>query len=278
MKQDTKHLLWLMAWTAFCVCGVLGVNSCGKAAPETAPATAQVAPSSDSSASAPPAIPPPPPGLVPGVKVTQTVTTTTKGGEVVESAKNVGSHIKLNGTDIKAEALNVAPGQASLTPAPNASGGGFTGSLSAAFRSLVWLAWLIGIVGGLLIFAGCAALYLGQPLKASIGTIVGGSALVGCAIFPEFAQFIALGAIVYAVVSLWLTGFDAAKFRDAATSMTRAIDAHVRRNPTTTLLAEVKAATLPAQRDTIKRIKKKHELTAEPVASVPKDTQGGGAG
>lgn len=72
-----------------------------------------------------------------------------------------------------------------------------------------------GIVALLLILGGMAGLYLKQPVKASAGTIAIGIALLCAAIWVSFAEYILAGAAVAGAIALWLTGFDAAKFREA---------------------------------------------------------------
>lgn len=84
--------------------------------------------------------------------------------------------------------------------------------------------WIAGIIGLLLMLAGGAGLYLKQPLKAAIGTIAIGAVLLCSAIWINLALYILAGGAVYAAASLWLTGFDAAKFREASRAMLEGID------------------------------------------------------
>ncbi len=75
--------------------------------------------------------------------------------------------------------------------------------------------WFAGIIGVLLMLAGGVGLYLRQPIKASVGTIVIGVALLCSAIWIGLAMYLLAGVAVYAAITLWLTGFDAAGFRES---------------------------------------------------------------
>jgi hypothetical protein len=128
-----------------------------------------------------------------------------------------------------------AEGEAPTAETPKIkTGGGKTktsGSASIARSSAA--RWTVGIIGFLMLIGGAAGLYLRQPLKAAAGTAIIGIGLMAAAIWIDLAEYILAGLALYAAGSLWLTGWDAAKFREALRAVAAGVSDHVKDNPAT---------------------------------------------
>ncbi len=133
---------------------------------------------------------------------------------------------------------------------------------SASIEKSMAARWIVGILGFLLLLAGAAALYLRQPLKASIGTCAIGAGLIACALFPALALYILAGVALYAAASLWLTGWDATRFREALRATVEGVSKYATEKPehAPTLLAKIKESQDPGDKNTVDKIKSKDNL------------------
>lgn len=110
-------------------------------------------------------------------------------------------------------------------------GGRLDGDGSASITHSSGARWTVGIVGFVLLCAGGAGLYFRQPLKASTGTAAIGIGLICCGIWIDLALYILLGLALYTAATLWLTGFDAARFREALRAVAEGVDTLAKTNP-----------------------------------------------
>lgn len=131
----------------------------------------------------------------------------------VEKVESKGPGGQASGDKATVDAKGKAPSV--KTRSIETGEGGIDASADASIEKSMTARVIVGVIGVLLILAGCTGLYLRQPIKAASGTAIIGLGLFVCACFPSIALYTLAGLALYAAVSLWLAGFDAAKFREA---------------------------------------------------------------
>lgn len=169
----------------------------------------------------------------PTAKATVTDSTTHKDGTTTthtETVETAGPSGVSSGAQEQIRIEGTAPSV--TTPGGISAAGGMTRSDgSAKIAQGAAGRWTAGIIGLLIVGFGGWGLYSLQPLKSSLGTIGIGAALIASALWISLALYILAGVAVYAAGSLWLTGLDAARFREALRALAAGVSDMASKHP-----------------------------------------------